>query len=783
MVGPTGPTGATGGVNTVDGLDGDVTLDDRYAALQDGKIVADQLPPLALTETYVINSQAAMLALDAQRGDVAIRSDLKKSFILATDSPATLGDWKELETPTDAVLSVDGRTGAVSLADRYEAINASTTRLAKTANLSDLQNVATARNNLGLGSAATQPAESFLATDDASALGLALLTAADAETAREELGVFIVQDDLFAVANGQFTYTIPDDAAFFTIEAMGGGNGGGSGRQGAPGTIRCGGGGGAGGSLTRKTVSRAEVLAMYPNGQVTCNVGAGTLGGAAQTNPDTNGNPAGGTTFLNSTYFGNLVHARAGSTPAGGGTTNSGTAGTGGPGDFTATTGAGASASGLVGNTGFVTTAGGAPAGSGGGITAANVPSNGGGGSSPTSVRNSGGGQGGAAPGGHGTQGVPTRPGAQGPGAGGGASSVTGPGGNGADGLDGSGSGGGGGGASTNGFPSGAGGRGGCGYLRVIAHSDVPTLSMSGFGRALIQEPDAAAARTALQAPSPLDTLILDTGPGTFDINPLVAAGYTMLHVRAQAPGTGGGSGRRGAPGTIRAGGGPGSTGGLVDVIVPIAAMLAMYPAGLIPYNVGPGGAGGAAVTTDDTNGNPGAGVTTAIHATYFGSSNGASCFAIAFPGGAGQGGTPTGGPAGFNGVGSAAIGAAISASAAGATSGASRGQSTGGGGITAANVAFPSASCSPTFSGGGSSVAGTVDGALPTAGPLNVAYVGPGAGVPGGAASVTQAAQAGMNALPNSGNGGGGGGASTNGFASGKGGDGGSGFLHLTAY
>src|SRR5205085_1344193 len=44
------------------------------------------LPPLAITDTYVVGSQAAMLALSsASVGDVAVRSDTSKSYILTAD--------------------------------------------------------------------------------------------------------------------------------------------------------------------------------------------------------------------------------------------------------------------------------------------------------------------------------------------------------------------------------------------------------------------------------------------------------------------------------------------------------------------------------------------------------------------------------------------------------------------------------------------------------------------------------------------------------------------------
>lgn len=79
------------------------------------KIASTYLPAIAITDTSVVASQAAMLSLTAQTGDVAVRTDVNKSFILAGTSASTLSDWQELLTPTDAVLSVNGFTGAVSL--------------------------------------------------------------------------------------------------------------------------------------------------------------------------------------------------------------------------------------------------------------------------------------------------------------------------------------------------------------------------------------------------------------------------------------------------------------------------------------------------------------------------------------------------------------------------------------------------------------------------------------------------------------------------------------------
>ena len=84
-----------------------------------GLVPTHHLPALAITTTQVVNSQANMLALTAQVGDVAVRTDVNKSFILTATPASTLANWQELLTPTDAVLSVDGSTGAITLSGTY----------------------------------------------------------------------------------------------------------------------------------------------------------------------------------------------------------------------------------------------------------------------------------------------------------------------------------------------------------------------------------------------------------------------------------------------------------------------------------------------------------------------------------------------------------------------------------------------------------------------------------------------------------------------------------------
>lgn len=80
-----------------------------------GKLLGAQVPDVALNNVSDVASQAAMLALSATRGDLARRTDVSKTFILTTNDPTQLANWKELLTPPDAVSSVNGATGAVTL--------------------------------------------------------------------------------------------------------------------------------------------------------------------------------------------------------------------------------------------------------------------------------------------------------------------------------------------------------------------------------------------------------------------------------------------------------------------------------------------------------------------------------------------------------------------------------------------------------------------------------------------------------------------------------------------
>jgi len=71
------------------------------ATLTGGKLTPSQIPAIAITDTFVRDSEAAMLALDCETGDVCIRTDENQTYILQGTDPSKLSDWQQLKTPTN----------------------------------------------------------------------------------------------------------------------------------------------------------------------------------------------------------------------------------------------------------------------------------------------------------------------------------------------------------------------------------------------------------------------------------------------------------------------------------------------------------------------------------------------------------------------------------------------------------------------------------------------------------------------------------------------------------
>jgi hypothetical protein len=88
-----------------------------YASLDgSGKVPSAQIPDIAISEFLgVAADESAMLGAVGQKGDWVIRSDENKVYVITGADPSVIGGWTALAYPADAVVSVNGQTGAVSL--------------------------------------------------------------------------------------------------------------------------------------------------------------------------------------------------------------------------------------------------------------------------------------------------------------------------------------------------------------------------------------------------------------------------------------------------------------------------------------------------------------------------------------------------------------------------------------------------------------------------------------------------------------------------------------------
>lgn len=155
-----------------------------------GTLPTSVLPPLAINEVFTVATQAAMLALTAQRGDMAVRTDNGKTYVLSTDSPATLADWKEI-LAAGQVQSVNGQSGVVVLSK-------SDVGLSNVTNVAQQPLDSTLTALAGLTTAVDQMiystgADTFAMTT-LTAFGRTLIDDVDAATARGTLGVYSTTD-------------------------------------------------------------------------------------------------------------------------------------------------------------------------------------------------------------------------------------------------------------------------------------------------------------------------------------------------------------------------------------------------------------------------------------------------------------------------------------------------------------------------------------------------------------------------------------------------------------
>lgn len=104
-----------------------------YASLNAlGQLPNSQIPPLALVQTFVRSSEADMLLLSAaEQGDVCIRTDLSKTFILTDANYNTLSSWKELLSPVIPAETDPGVPAYAKSLSSFSVIQASTDALYK----------------------------------------------------------------------------------------------------------------------------------------------------------------------------------------------------------------------------------------------------------------------------------------------------------------------------------------------------------------------------------------------------------------------------------------------------------------------------------------------------------------------------------------------------------------------------------------------------------------------------------------------------------------------------
>lgn len=76
------------------------------------RVHVENLDAGAVVSTTIATSEATMLALNIQVGDICIRTDVKKTFILVGSDPTVLGNWQELFTIDTANVAITG--GSIS---------------------------------------------------------------------------------------------------------------------------------------------------------------------------------------------------------------------------------------------------------------------------------------------------------------------------------------------------------------------------------------------------------------------------------------------------------------------------------------------------------------------------------------------------------------------------------------------------------------------------------------------------------------------------------------------
>lgn len=82
--------------------------------MPNGKLDNSILPALNVTDVFTADSEEEMLALNADAGDICIRTDENKTYILTAEPASTLSNWTEIALVA-SVESVNNKKGVVTL--------------------------------------------------------------------------------------------------------------------------------------------------------------------------------------------------------------------------------------------------------------------------------------------------------------------------------------------------------------------------------------------------------------------------------------------------------------------------------------------------------------------------------------------------------------------------------------------------------------------------------------------------------------------------------------------
>jgi hypothetical protein len=86
-----------------------------YAPLDaNGKIPSGYLSSLSVIDVFIVTSEAEMLALEANAGDIAVRQDINAQLILQQVPATSIDNWVQLVSQA-SVTSINGQTGIVDL--------------------------------------------------------------------------------------------------------------------------------------------------------------------------------------------------------------------------------------------------------------------------------------------------------------------------------------------------------------------------------------------------------------------------------------------------------------------------------------------------------------------------------------------------------------------------------------------------------------------------------------------------------------------------------------------